>query len=109
MSRTVPLGLVACAAINRTILARLKRDHRFVAAVGADRCVHGACFPLAEPTTLFVRSSTFRATAGGIGQSTAGIEFLFPGSKGEFLVAVAAHYYLIGQGVLLFLTMLKGM
>jgi len=66
-----------------------------------------ACFALAEATTwgsirLFARSPALRATAWGIGESTARVKFLLTDSKGKLLVAIATIQYLVSQKELSF-------
>jgi hypothetical protein len=97
------VGLVTIAAIDGSVIARLKGDMRLMPTVRTGGLIHGACIALAKPTAMTAKGislPTTRVLACGtacwtaarlIGQPLARIKFLLTGGKRKCLVAVAAR------------------
>src|SRR5581483_8051561 len=102
------------AAIYGSVIPRLERDKCFVTATCAGCAIHLTRFAFAIPTAaptrvtslpairLLARSTTLRATARFIRQSSARIKLLLSNGKDELLVAVATIQGLITQSHVFF-------
>ena len=90
----VALCLETIRAVNRFFSGRLERHLAGFATGGAHGAKHFARATVAasttEPALRFARSAAIRATAGGIGETFLGVEFLLACSEDEILSAIAA-------------------
>ena len=87
--------LVAIAAIDWPILARLERHLRLTPAVGASCRVHlplrtRAAKATARPILVFACGAAIRAASGRMSKPLRSVESLFPSGKHKLLTAVAA-------------------
>lgn len=99
--------LITVTTVDRSILSGLEWHLSLFATARASGCVHWAGITVAIATTLapttstlisatlFARRTALRATAGGIGQPSAGIKLLLPNGKGKLPVAISAIQCLV--------------
>ena len=83
----------AVTAINRTVILRLKRNLRLLAAVSAGHRVHLALFPAITVATALIAAVT--ATGRFILEPFLRIEFLFPCAKDELFTTFLAYECLV--------------
>lgn len=88
------LAAVAIGAVDRLVVARLKRNLRLFATSGTDSRVHLAITACSAESTLtagrFVGGTAIGASAGLIREALLSVEFLLAGRKCEILATITA-------------------